>query len=280
MKTQIRTNSSLDSLQLARQLALALAATLAVFSMTARLAGASSTTGSDELRDGMKIASGLSGEDLAADTDEGVGSLPLVIDPASNSDDKKGDLDNDVIASRRLRAPFVRIVGSWDDLDAVVIQSSGLGFIYATPLAAPIAPALSNPTTSTPPSASTPTDSTEEEKVRKPEFEFRFYGTIELELDLVELELRGIELEFSANGEFSGALSTFCWGDLCTPILSVPIEDDLFSVSDLVGSGVLLEDSVKFYAVSANMSSVTVDFSLSSASTLKISQGVVLGSSK
>jgi len=278
MNTLIRTNSAHEPLQLARQLALAVL--VIAFSVTAQMAGAaeqnSSTAG--ELREELITPSGLAGENLAADTDEGVGSLPLVMDPGSNSDDKMGDLDNDVIASRRLQAPFIRITGTWEDLNAVVIQSSGLGFVYATPVSAPVKPELSNPTTSAP--TSPPTGTAAEEEVREPLIEFRFYGTIELELDLVELELRGIEPEFSANGEFSGALSTFCWGDLCTPITSVPVEDDLFSVNDLLGSGVLLQDSVKFYAVSASMSSVTVDFSLSSASTLKISQGVMLGSSK
>ena len=119
-----------------------------------------------------------------------------------------------------------------------------------------------------------PTTSTaiREHKDSEPLFDFRFFGSIEIELDLVELERRGIEPELRTSDDFPREGSQpFCSGNLCSPIATLPGSSKVsFSLGDLLSSNVLLEDGVQLFAVAANMNAIKVSLSLSSASTLKI----------
>ncbi len=210
--------------------------------------------------------------ELGADTDEGVGSLPLVVAPDNGKDDHSKTLKNYLALTGGQSQSSILITGTWEDARAVVIDSFGDGFIYVAPTQTTPQNIGVRPTA--PPAVREPADS-------ETQFDFRFYGDIELELDIVELERRGIVPELRTPDDFHGGLSTVCSGNLCSPIATLPSSSKVsFSLGDLLSSNVLLEDGVQLFAVAANMNAIKVSLSLSSASTLKIVQGMATTSSK
>lgn len=183
---------------------------------------------------------------LGSDADEGIGTLPVVIGEDQFSNSAISDLlPVDLLSTNGLPLPYTRIIGTWEDLTAAVVGSSGDGLITVLPV-----------------------------RGNDGRFHFGFHGNMRVQLDLVELRRRALEPLINTGGEFDGGLASVCSEDGCAPVTTLPSTNGLLSYSTLIAGNALQQAPVQFMAVSPSEHSVLIEISLVNDSTLRISQQI------
>lgn len=224
----------------------ALAVLLGSLASFAIAAGGGTTNSHDSSRSPVPPPPPMGNSTLASDTDEGIGTLPVIIDPDAGGDGSIADLLPERFLSPTGQVwPYVELTGTWADIESTVLEAGGKGVLIVQPTGG-----------------------------LDGEARFGFHGNVNLEIDIEQLRLRGLEPTIQTAGEFDGGMATVCWSSNCTSPSTLPPSTGLLNFGSLIDSGILQQSSVQLLAVSTVQSSATIDFTLLSDFQLQIVQRI------